>query len=320
MRMIVLLAGAALVVLTLTVVVLVLPDTESAPINVVVQGTTDIRDAGLVDDVLVPGFEAAYPQYNLQYVAVGTGQALTNARAGQADAVLTHAPTVEAEFVADGYSYERVGRSVFHSDYVIVGPVADPAGLRTRARNDAVRAFELVAEAGESGHAEFISRGDESGTNVHEKILWANTEGVSLNAAGEPAGPGGDGLAPWYHKVGAGQAATVINADQCNYTGRSGACYDLVDRGTFNRLVDEDTVELALLSDRNDGPSARGGKDLQVSRFSAYAVDPAKVPTANLQGGLAFLDYVTSPAFQERLASYPNAADPAFLADARRPK
>ena len=61
--------------------------------GVIVQGTTDVRDSVLLDDVIVPGLKAAYPQRTLKYIAVGTGQALTNARAGQGDAVLTHAPT-----------------------------------------------------------------------------------------------------------------------------------------------------------------------------------------------------------------------------------
>src|SRR6478609_4370485 len=47
--------------------------------DVIVQGTTDVRDAGLLDDAIIPGFQKAYPQYNLKYIAVGTGQALTNA-------------------------------------------------------------------------------------------------------------------------------------------------------------------------------------------------------------------------------------------------
>jgi hypothetical protein len=34
-------------------------------------------------------------------------------------------------------------------------------------------------------------------------------------------------------------------------------------------------------------------------------------------GATAFLDYLTSPAFQARLASYPNTQQPAFFADAR---
>src|SRR5690349_3258411 len=85
--------------------------------DVIVQGTTDVRDAGLLDDVIIPGFQKAYPQYTLKYVAVGTGQALTNAEAGQGDAVLTHAPTQEQDFVSAGYSAEPSGRAIFYSDY-----------------------------------------------------------------------------------------------------------------------------------------------------------------------------------------------------------
>ncbi|MEA2347713.1 MAG: tungstate transport system substrate-binding protein [Thermoleophilaceae bacterium] len=303
---------------------LALPVAAMAITDVVVQGTTDTRDAGLVDDVLVPGFEAAYPQYNLQYIAVGTGQALTNARAGQGDAVLTHAPTLEATFVNDGFSLEPVGRQIFYSDYIIAGRASDPAGVMTGSRHDAVKAFERIAAAGDAGDAEFISRGDNSGTNVQEKIVWAKTTGIPLNSSGEPAGPGGTGNPPWYHKVGAGQAATVINADQCNYSGRSTACYDMTDRGTFNRLIGNHSVTgLVLVSDKNDGAGARGGANLQFNPFSAYVVNPAAVHvlhpsvTLNVPGAMAFVDYLTSPEFQARLASYPNTADPAFVADAR---
>src|SRR3954451_22793002 len=77
--------------------------------DVIVQGTTDVRDAGLLTDVIIPGFQAAYPQFTLKYVAVGTGQAITNAEAGQGDAVLTHAPPLEEQFVAQGFSAEPLG-------------------------------------------------------------------------------------------------------------------------------------------------------------------------------------------------------------------
>jgi tungstate transport system substrate-binding protein len=105
--------------------------------DVIVQGTTDVRDAGLLDDVIVPGFHSAYPQYTLKYIAVGTGQAITNAEAGQGDAVLTHAPTQEAQFVSAGFSDAPFGRAIFYSDYVIIGPQDDPAGVLSGAPHDA---------------------------------------------------------------------------------------------------------------------------------------------------------------------------------------
>ena len=281
--------------------------------DVIVQGTTDVRDAGLLDDVIVPGFKAAHPKYTLKYIAVGTGQALTNARAGQGDAVLTHAPTQEADFVKAGLSYESFGRAVFYSDYVILGPASDPAGVRTKAPHDAAKAFELIAAAGHQGRADFVSRGDNSGTNAEEKIIWGLSS-LAKNAKSEP-GSGASANPSWYHKAGLGQAATVQLTSQCPFSSR--ACYEITDRGTYNRLLSLKTVtNLVIVADRNRA-SARGSRHLLVNAFHAYAVNPAKVSKVNLQGALAFLDYLQSAGVQTRLASYPNRGQPVFFADAR---
>ena len=94
-----------------------------------VQSTTDTVDAGLVDGLLEPMYAQAQPGDTLDYVGVGTGRALDNARRGIADVVITHAPSLEQQFVTDGFSLEPSGRAIFYSDYVIVGPRADPAGV-----------------------------------------------------------------------------------------------------------------------------------------------------------------------------------------------
>jgi tungstate transport system substrate-binding protein len=281
--------------------------------TVIVQGTTDVRDAGLLEDVIVPGFEAAYPQYTLKYIAVGTGQAITNAKAGQGDALLTHAPTLEKAFVEEGFSLDPRGRAVFYSDYVIPGPLDDPAGVLSGAPHNAVHAFELIAKAGGEGKANFVSRGDNSGTNTQEKAIWKLTS-VELNKKGEPGPAGTEETAPWYQKAGLGQAETVLLAQQCPFTG--GGCYEMTDRGTFNRLVSNGSVsELEIVAQDNEA-SAPGGINLLTNPFTAYVVNPAKVPSANVEGAKAFLDYLTSEALQSRLASYPNTISPAFFADA----
>src|SRR5690349_3829722 len=69
--------------------------------DLVVQSTTSVRDSGLLDQLIEPQFEKRYPQWNLQFVAVGTGQAITNARAGQGDVLIGHAPALEQQFVQD---------------------------------------------------------------------------------------------------------------------------------------------------------------------------------------------------------------------------
>jgi tungstate transport system substrate-binding protein len=286
--------------------------------TVLVQGTTDVRDAGLLEEVIEPGFHAAYPQYDMKYIAVGTGQAIANAKAGQGDALMVHAPSQEKTFVEEGYSLEPRGRAVFYSDYVIPGPLADPAEVLAKAPHNAVLAFELIAKAGEEGKANFVSRGDNSGTNTQEKAIWKLTK-VELNKLGEPGPAGTETDDAWYHKAGAGQAETLILTAQCPETTFTGGnCYEMTDRGTYNRQVGKGTVgTLKIVSQINEA-SAPGGQNLLTNPFTFYVINPAKEPGIglNTEGAKALSEYLTSEAFQARLASYPNASEPAFFADA----
>ena len=106
----------------------------------------------------------------------------------------------------DGFSYERIGRTVMWNDFVIVGPANDPAGVLRRARTDAVGALEAIAAAGAAGRANFVSRGDKSGTNSKELEIWGLSR-VARNAGNEPAA--GSGNPAWYHKAGLGMADTL---------------------------------------------------------------------------------------------------------------
>jgi tungstate transport system substrate-binding protein len=285
--------------------------------TVLVQGTTDIRDAGLLEEVIEPGFHAAYPQFEIKYIPVGTGQALTNAKAGQGDAVVTHAPSLEKTFVEEGYSLEPRGRQIFYSDYVIVGPTAGAAGAAAASHN-AAAAFEAIAKAGAEGKANFVSRGDNSGTNTEEKTIWKLTK-VPLNKLGEPGTPGTEEDATWYHRANLGQAETVQLANQCpEATFKGGNCYDITDRGTFNRLIANGAVTgLKIVSEKNEA-TAPGGPNLLTNPFDVCIVNPAKVPgvAINVEGAQALVAYLTSEAFQTRLASFPNTTSPAFFADA----
>jgi tungstate transport system substrate-binding protein len=303
---------------------LALPNAASAlggdPHNVVVQAGTTIRDSGLYANVIQPDLAALYPQYTFQWVFVGTGQALQNAEAGQGDAVFTHNPLAEQQFINDGYSYEPYGRYIMVSDFIVVGAKSDPAGVNANDPHDSVGAFEDIAAAGALGQADFVSRGDQSGTNLKELQIWALTN-VPLNNEGEPGTPGTDQDAPWYHKTGQGQAATLSVADQCPFS--SGSCYAIADRGTFNYLVGKGTItHLKMVSDQNNGcqpdpPGCPGGDSLLVNPYHAYAVNPAKFQDGyiNLAGALALLDYLDSDQFQSEVASYPGGV-PAFFPEA----
>src|SRR4051812_4006769 len=199
----------------------------------IVQSTTSVRDSGVLDQLIAPQFEKRFPQYDLKFVAVGTGQAITNARAGQGDVLIGHSPALEQQFVQDGFSFEPVGRTVMWNDFVIVGPASDPAGILKAAPHDAVGAFEAIAAAGAAGKANFVSRGDNSGTNTKERDIWGLSR-TAHDARNEPAGGG------WYHRAGLGMADTLRLTQQCPFAG--GGCYTITDRGTLQQLINNRAI------------------------------------------------------------------------------
>ena len=271
----------------------------------IVQSTTSVRDSGVLDQLITPQFERRFPQYDLRFVAVGTGQAITNARAGQGDVLIGHAPALEQAFVREGFSYEPVGRTVMWNDFVVVGPASDPAGVMRAARNDAVGAFEAIAAAGAAGRANFVSRGDNSGTNTKERDIWG-LSAVAHTALDEPAGP-----PAWYHKAGLGMADTLRLTQQCPFAG--GGCYTITDRGTLQQLVDNGAITALRTVMDDQRATARGGRNLMLNVYNVYAVNPRVFPSVNLQGALAFMDFLTSKAFQDALARFPSRARPGFF-------
>ena len=274
----------------------------------IVQSTTSVRDSGVLDQLITPQFEKRFPQYDLKFVAVGTGQAITNARAGQGDVLIGHSPALEQQFVRDGFSFEPVGRTVMWNDFVIVGPASDPAGILKAARNDAVGAFEAIAAAGAAGKANFVSRGDNSGTNTKERDIWGLSR-IGHNARNEPAA--GAGNPPWYHKAGLGMADTLRLTQQCPFAG--GGCYTITDRGTLQQLTNNHAITALQTVMDSQGASARGGRNLMLNVYNVYAINPAKYPSVNLQGALAFLDFMTSRAFQDAVARFPSRQRPGFF-------
>jgi hypothetical protein len=59
--------------------------------------------------------------------------------------------------------------------------------------------------------------------------------------------------------------------------------------------------------------AARGGSALMVNQYRGYGLNPAKVPAAKTQGALAFLDFLTTRGFQNRLRRFPTSRRPGFF-------
>jgi tungstate transport system substrate-binding protein len=173
----------------------------SAERSLILATTTSTQDSGLLDDLL-PAFTQE-TGWGVKTVAVGSGQAIELGRRGEADVLLVHSPAAEEAFVAEGSAGRRL--LVMHNDFVLLGPDADPAGVR------GVPVGEAMSKIAASG-AVFVSRGDDSGTNAKEKSLWKDA-GVT---------PAGD----WYQQTGQGMGATLrVAAEKGGYT--------LSDRATY---------------------------------------------------------------------------------------
>ena len=153
-----------------------------SPTVLTIVGTSDVSDSGLFQNVIAPQFEAAYPQYKIQYYGTASGTAITTAETGAQvsggpSVLLVHAASLENQFVASGYSYDnQPGYAVFRNDFVLAGPSSDPAGVAANASNNIAQAFADLANVGAQGGSSpgltFVSRGGTPGTTVEEHEIW----------------------------------------------------------------------------------------------------------------------------------------------------
>jgi tungstate transport system substrate-binding protein len=246
---------------------------------ITVASTTSTEQSGLFGHLL-PLFTKKTGM-EVRVVAQGTGQALETGSRGDADLVLVHDPQSERKFVEEGYGVER--HPVMYNDFVLVGPSADPAGIK--GLKDAPAALQKIAEA----EAPFASRGDDSGTHKAELRLW--------KAAGiDPTGRG------WYRETGSGMGPTL------NTAAGLGA-YALSDRATW--LAFANKQDLAILVE---------GDQRLFNQYGAILVNPQRHPHVKAEWAQSFIDWLISAEGQKAIADYkidgqqlffPNANDPA---------
>jgi tungstate transport system substrate-binding protein len=237
--------------------------TVPATPNLILATTTSTQDSGLLD-VLIPSFEVQ-SGFTVQVVAVGSGAAIKLGQEGNADVLLVHSPAAEKTFMDNGFGTDR--RLVMHNYYIIVGPAADPAGIKST--SSAVDAFKKIASSG----AQFISRGDASGTNAMELAIWKS---ASITPTGQT----------WYVETGQGMGATLTIASEK-------AAYTLTDRATF--LANKANLQLDMLYENDSA---------LLNAYHVIVVNHDKWQSTNLDGAVAFADYITSTAGQAIIATY----------------
>jgi tungstate transport system substrate-binding protein len=224
--------------------------------------TTSTQDSGLLD-VLVPLFRAQ-SGIDVKVIAVGTGQALQLGRRGDADVLLVHDPSAEKSFMADGFGAHR--QAVMHNDFVLVGPPADPAGIKSQ--SSVGEAFSELARL----RSPFVSRGDESGTHQKEKEIWRK---IGIEPKGE-----------WYIAAGTGMGQVLRIANEKR-------AYTLTDRGTY--LAQRQTLDLSILYE---------GDPALVNRYSVIVVSPEKHPKVRAQAARTFSAFLLSADTQKAIAEF----------------
>jgi tungstate transport system substrate-binding protein len=229
--------------------------------------TTSTDNTGLLD-YLKPEFEKA-TGIELQWISAGTGKALKMGENCDVDVLLVHAPAAEKKYVAAGFGVDR--REVMFNDFVIIGPKADPAGVKGMSVKDALKTIATK-------NATFVSRGDDSGTNKKEIGLWKST------GAAVPE------KESWYVQSGQGMLATINMAKEKNG-------YTMTDRGTYIKYADnlKGNPPLVILVE---------GDDILKNQYSVMLVNPKHCTNVQVDLAKKFSDWICSPSTQKLIADF----------------
>lgn len=242
--------------------------------------TTSTDNTGLLD-YLKPHFTKT-TGIELKWTSVGTGKALKLGENCDVDVLLVHAPAAEKAYVEKGFGVDR--REVMYNDFVIIGPDSDPAGIKGKS---VVAALDAIRAKG----AVFASRGDNSGTNKKELILWKATNAAVPEKEA------------WYVQTGQGMLATInIAAERSGYT--------MTDRGTYIKYADnmKSNPPLKVLVE---------GDDILLNQYSVLAINPNRCTAAKYDLATAFSDWMAGPEAQALIKDFKLLGKPLFVPNAK---
>lgn len=242
--------------------------------------TTSTDNTGLLD-YMAPYF-IKQTGIELKWTAVGTGKALELAKRCDVDVLLVHAPEAEKTFIQNGYGVNR--REIMYNDFIVIGPGSDPAGIRGKSTMDALR---VIAEK----KIDFISRGDQSGTDEKEKLLW------------KESGLGIPDKEAWYVQTGQGMLTTInIAAERGGYT--------FTDRGTYIKY-EADNGGRPLLK-----ILVEGDKSL-MNQYSVIAVNQKNCKNAKYDLAMRFSDWMAEKETQKMIQNFKIFGKPLFTPNAK---
>ena len=249
--------------------------------TLVLATTTSVSNTGLLDEI-IPDFEEQYGM-TVKIIPVGTGQAFEMGRRGDVDILLVHAPSQEKTFISQGYGIERY--LICYNYFIIVGPPSDQAHLKNT--TNATAAMQAIYTT----QSRFISRGDSSGTHIKEQELWA---AAGFNYSAQIDIPEND----WYYSVSAGMGDTLIRANELNG-------YTLSDEGTFWAYSGNLSLQILLKNDSS-----------LLNQYSVIPINPATNTNVNYNLSMRFVEWITSPETQSKIAGFEKNGHQLFVPNA----
>jgi tungstate transport system substrate-binding protein len=229
--------------------------------------TTSTDNTGLLD-YLAPQFEKETGN-TLKWVATGTGKALKMGENCDVDVLLVHAPASEKEFVKNGFGVDR--KEVMYNDFVIVGPISDPAHIDGKNPTEALKIIKDTK-------ANFFSRGDNSGTNKKEISLWEKVTKIV---------PESD---TWYVQTGQGMLVTINMAAEKNG-------YTMTDRGTWIKYASQRGAENKM--------KIVVEKDTTLfNQYSVIAVNKDKCPNVKFDLATSFSNWMVKDETQKFIGDF----------------
>ncbi|GAB6143988.1 ABC transporter substrate-binding protein [Desulfocicer niacini] len=229
--------------------------------------TTSTDNTGLLD-YLIPHFTTE-TGIEMKWTATGTGKALKLGSKCDVDVLLVHAPGAEKKFIKEGFGKDR--REIMYNDFVIIGPANDPAGIKGKT---VAESLNVIRDAG----AAFASRGDDSGTNKKERILWKQT-GKALPEK-----------EAWYIQTGQGMLATINVCEERN-------AYTMTDRGTYIKYQSQKggNAPLIVLVE---------GDSILLNQYSVLTLNPENCPNAKYDLAMEFSNWMAGESAQTLIKNF----------------
>lgn len=264
--------------LLLAILIINTGQTYASAQSIIVQSTTSTANSGFYD-YLLPNFKKE-TGITVHVVAVGTGQAIKNAKNCDGDVLLVHAKSSEQKFINKGFGVERF--DVMYNDFIIVGPAADPAAIR-QAKN-VEETLKNIAES----ESIFLSRGDNSGTHKKELALWQIAGIDPRPASGQ-----------WYRETGSGMGATLNVGVGMN-------AYVMTDRATW-----------ISFGNRQDFKILYQGDQQLFNQYGIMMVNPVRCESVNSVAAQVFIDWMLSAKGQKIIDGYALQGKQLFFPNAK---